>query len=376
MIFSLCKRGKLVTFIKCLFIAVVSFVSHILPLTFAGNLRFGFGLINNRISTSLIMKREADSEIESPEPPKKKHSSSSEEKSKSEKKHSSDHKSDKDKKDRRHSSKHKHSSKEKSSDDKSKREKHSSSSSDKKKRSDEKSKKDKHSSSSSSKHSSDKKKDHSSSKDKHSSSDKKHDKKKSSSSETASSSGSSSKSSFKKGTYKGVDGKYSYDGDVLTSDEDVRKRDGYTEPIPKKNSDGVLIFKDCDEFRPNLTPKEVLQAGSFGGTYFRPIKSGVTGLKYDKMWNELPQNWLEGLNIKKTISSSLYDESVNTYKAKCGGSLEMWYVESLKLKNFEYNVQFYVTGNPRAGLRKWTRMVGSCGIAGTYVQTYCLWVLI
>ena len=70
------------------------------------------------------------------------------------------------------------------------------------------------------------------------------------------------------------------------------------ESIPRKNSDGVLIFKDQKEFRPNMTPKEVLQAGSFGGTYFRPIKSSVTGLKYNKMWEELPQNWLENLNIK------------------------------------------------------------------------------
>ena len=68
----------------------------------------------------------------------------------------------------------------------------------------------------------------------------------------------------------------------------------------------------------------IFQAGSFGGTYFRPIKSSVTGLKYNKMWNELPQNWLEGLVVKKMISSSIYDASVNTYKVKCGGSLEMW----------------------------------------------------
>jgi len=129
---------------------------------------------------------------------------------------------------------------------------------------------------------------------------------------------------FKKGTYKGVDGKFVYDGTILTSDEDVRVRDGFTEKIPKKNSDGALVFPDSPEFRPNLTPKEVLQAGSFGGTYFRPIKSSVTDLKYNKMWNELPQNWLEGLNIPRTISSTLYDEKVNTYKAKCGGSLEMW----------------------------------------------------
>jgi len=134
----------------------------------------------------------------------------------------------------------------------------------------------------------------------------------------------SSTEKARKGTYKSSNGFYEYDGTTLVEDEAVRKRDGYTERIPKRNSDGVLIFKDEEEFRPNMTPKEVLQAGSFGGTYFRPIKSSVTGLKYNKMWNELPQNWLEGMNIKRMISSTHYDEKVNTYKAKCGGSLEMW----------------------------------------------------
>merc|ERR1712241_1447510 len=135
---------------------------------------------------------------------------------------------------------------------------------------------------------------------------------------------SSSTEKATKGTYKSSNGFYEYDGTILFEDEAVRKRDGYTERIPKRNSDGVLIFPVEKEFRPNMTPKEVLQAGSFGGTYFRPIKSSVTGLKHNKMWNELPQNWLEGLNIKRMVSSTNYDDKVNTYKAKCGGSLEMW----------------------------------------------------
>jgi len=134
----------------------------------------------------------------------------------------------------------------------------------------------------------------------------------------------SSTEKARKGTYKSSNGFYEYDGTTLFEDEKVKQRDGFTEKIPKRNSDGVLIFSDAKEFRPNMTPKEVLQAGSFGGTYFRPIKSSVTGLKYNKMWNELPQNWLEGLNIKRMVSSTNYDEKVNTYKAKCGGSLEMW----------------------------------------------------
>lgn len=123
---------------------------------------------------------------------------------------------------------------------------------------------------------------------------------------------------FQKGSYKGSGGAYSYDGTVLDADDDVRARDGYDDvPVPKRDAKtGVLVFDGAPEFRPNMTPKEVLQAGSFGGTYFRPIKSSVTGLKYNKMWLELPQNWLEGMDVKKTVASSIYDEGVNTYKVR------------------------------------------------------------
>ena len=47
--------------------------------------------------------------------------------------------------------------------------------------------------------------------------------------------------------------------------------------MPARNKKGELVFEDWPELRPNMTPKEVMQAGSFGGTYFRPIKSGITG---------------------------------------------------------------------------------------------------
>lgn len=49
----------------------------------------------------------------------------------------------------------------------------------------------------------------------------------------------------------------------------------------KRDKHGKLVFPDNPHFKPNLTPKEVLQAGSFGGTYYRPIKSSVTGRKYN-----------------------------------------------------------------------------------------------
>ena len=37
-----------------------------------------------------------------------------------------------------------------------------------------------------------------------------------------------------------------------------------------------IIFDDFPEFRPNLTPKEIFELGSFGGTYWRPIYSSIT----------------------------------------------------------------------------------------------------
>jgi hypothetical protein len=57
-----------------------------------------------------------------------------------------------------------------------------------------------------------------------------------------------------------------------------------SQPIPTREgaggtgrAEGFLIFPDFPHFTPNLTPKEVIQLGSFGGTYYRPIHSSVTG---------------------------------------------------------------------------------------------------
>jgi hypothetical protein len=110
----------------------------------------------------------------------------------------------------------------------------------------------------------------------------------------------------KKGKYEGENGRFVYKDKVIKSENEAQERDGYSEPIPKRNSKRVLIFPDAKEFSPNMTPMEVLQAGSFGGTYFRPIKSAVTGLKYDKMWNELPQEWLEGWCFPILCSIKIY----------------------------------------------------------------------
>ncbi|XP_060607044.1 uncharacterized protein LOC132759309 [Ruditapes philippinarum] len=157
----------------------------------------------------------------------------------------------------------------------------------------------------------------------------------------------------------------------LIDDTDNNETDElkFTEPLPKRNAKGQLVFHDHPELRPNMTPQEVLQTGSFGGTYFRPIKSSVTGKSYSNVWKELPKDWLEGLNIGKQVSSSKYDEKVNTYGVKCGGSLEMWEESGWIHKQdpygwFMWYCRFYQgrrTGDDERQIGRWLRCAGDTG---------------
>eukprot|EP00427_Karlodinium_veneficum_P008695 CAMPEP_0169089368 /NCGR_PEP_ID=MMETSP1015-20121227/15245_1 /TAXON_ID=342587 /ORGANISM="Karlodinium micrum, Strain CCMP2283" /LENGTH=252 /DNA_ID=CAMNT_0009149695 /DNA_START=83 /DNA_END=841 /DNA_ORIENTATION=+ len=96
--------------------------------------------------------------------------------------------------------------------------------------------------------------------------------------------------------------------------------------LPKRGADGCFIFKDHPAFKPNLSPKEVLQLGSFGGTYFRDIISAVSGKTYkgNIVIKEFPKDWFKGLKLNESVCSATYDKSVNRYKVSCGGSLGQW----------------------------------------------------
>jgi hypothetical protein len=98
----------------------------------------------------------------------------------------------------------------------------------------------------------------------------------------------------------------------------------YTEPPPTRSADGEFHFRSHSDFKPNLSPEEVLRLGSFGGTYFRTIASSVTGKVHVDAHLELPAQWISGLNISKCIASPTYDAKVNKYKVKSGQDLRDW----------------------------------------------------
>mmetsp|Transcript_40068 Transcript_40068/g.125429 ORF Transcript_40068/g.125429 Transcript_40068/m.125429 type:complete len:315 (-) Transcript_40068:940-1884(-) len=86
-------------------------------------------------------------------------------------------------------------------------------------------------------------------------------------------------------------------------------------------------FPDHPEFRPNLSPEEVLRMGSFGGTYFRSIDSAVVGRRIsaqEALRATVPDAWIAGLEQRSQLTSRSYDVKVNKFQVKCGGSLGMW----------------------------------------------------
>ena len=96
-------------------------------------------------------------------------------------------------------------------------------------------------------------------------------------------------------------------------------------PRPTRNSENELLFDDHKEFKPNLTPQEIIEMGSFGGTYFRPIHSSVTGLDYRDEHKEFEDlGWYTNVNIKRMVTSNVYNNDVNKFRCSCGGDLEMW----------------------------------------------------
>ena len=75
------------------------------------------------------------------------------------------------------------------------------------------------------------------------------------------------------------------------------------------------------DFGTNKTSIEIIEEGSFVGTYFRNIYSSVNN-KFDKnSWKEFKE--LKSID-RKYYSSDYYDVSVNKYGVKCGTSLRFW----------------------------------------------------
>ena len=113
---------------------------------------------------------------------------------------------------------------------------------------------------------------------------------------------------------------------------------------PKKNNNGEFVFNDHPDFKPNLSPREIFKLGSFGGTYWRPIKSKITGEKYKDVYLQYPNSWWKNINVKKqlTVPWSEYNKKSNKYGVKVGQTLEAWEEKNWITEEHPYGwVQWY-----------------------------------
>ena len=108
----------------------------------------------------------------------------------------------------------------------------------------------------------------------------------------------------------------------------------------------LICFSDHPEFTPNLTPEQMFRSGIFGGTYWRPIESTITGKKYENAHLEFPKKWWSNINTDTQLTSITCNKEINKYGVKSGTSLAFWENnQGIKLKLDDskkpvYKVQF------------------------------------
>ena len=74
----------------------------------------------------------------------------------------------------------------------------------------------------------------------------------------------------------------------------------------------MVRFRDYPEFRPNLTPKQMFEAGIMGGFYFRSIIS-PSGKRYTKRYEKY--DFLKTIPLEK-YACETYNKNINRYKKK------------------------------------------------------------
>jgi hypothetical protein len=165
------------------------------------------------------------------------------------------------------------------------------------------------------------------------------------------------------------------------------KVESYTCPLPScDKATGALTFTAKDpevqkllkDFHPNRSPEQVLRAGSFGGTYFRPIVSAVTNIQYNSqevLKDTLPKEWIDGL-AANMLTSATYRPQINKFRVKCGGSLGMWessgwMTDADPYGWFQWYCRFYQGRRSSDDSRQISRCLASAGPKGRFRSQLC-----
>ncbi len=114
------------------------------------------------------------------------------------------------------------------------------------------------------------------------------------------------------------------------------------------------------EFKPMLTPKEMLHKGIFGGTYFSKLVDH----------KEFPDDWFDDLNNSYYLSDK-YLPQVNFFKIKSGQSQAEWEAQGWIHSDdprgwFEWYCKYYLGRRHEDDDRQIKRWLAFCGPNGRW----------
>lgn len=131
---------------------------------------------------------------------------------------------------------------------------------------------------------------------------------------------------------------------IITYSDNFQKKYTYTLIEPKgKNFD--------TEFKPDLTPQEMLKLGVFGGAYF----IGVDGL----VPFDLPQSWFKGVSLSKTEEKQ---GQLNYFGTRASQPLKVWQQKGWIFKDdphgwFQWYCRYYlgrrISGEDQRQIKRW-----------------------
>ena len=140
---------------------------------------------------------------------------------------------------------------------------------------------------------------------------------------------------------------------------------------------GKLVFVDHPEFTPNLTPKQVIQAGSWGGVYFNPRggKAGIKSRDVNVTHLEFPKDWVAGLK-PDAYRARRYDASRNKYRVKAGQDQAFWEEHGWIIDQdprgwFQWYCRFFLGRRSADDARQISRWTGVAGAKGRWKTALC-----
>ena len=125
------------------------------------------------------------------------------------------------------------------------------------------------------------------------------------------------------------------------------------------------------DFTPNLSPKEIIRLGSFGGIYFYD-----EGGRIDINYKEFPSDWFDGLEESFYLSKK-YNRKINFFKIKSGLSQEEWEEKGWINKQdprgwFQWYCRYYMgrrTDYDERQIKRWNNFCGEKGRWRNYIYS-------